>query len=163
MKIVLIGFMGAGKTTVGRLLAKKLPIEYVDMDDLLLEKSGQSSINDIFDKDGELVFRELEIAVAKELQHRQNIVLATGGGVVMNKIILDYLGHDGVIVFLKTSYEESDKRADKSTRPLFKDAAKAKELYNFRLPLYERYAEVIIETDRKTAEMVADEIVSLLS
>jgi len=163
MKIVLIGFMGSGKTTVGKLLAEKLSMEHVDMDDLLVEKSGRPSINDIFTKDGELTFRELEIAVAKGLKDRQNIVLSTGGGVVMNKIILDYLGYNGTIIFLKTSYEESDSRADKSTRPLFKDAVKARELYNFRLPLYERYAGVTVDTDKKTAEMVADEIATLLS
>ena len=162
MKIVLIGFMGAGKTTVARILAKKLRLEFVDMDALLIKKSGRQSINEIFEKDGEVVFRELEISVAKQLQHKKNFVLATGGGVVMNKIILDYLGHDGVVVFLKTSYEESDRRADKSTRPLFKDAAKARELYNFRLPLYERYANVIVATDQKTAETVADEIIERL-
>ena len=162
MKIILIGFMGAGKTTVAKLLAEKLRLEYVDMDDLVLEKSAESSIKEIFDKAGELAFRELEIAVAKELQHRQNVVLATGGGVVMNKIILDYLGQGGVIVFLKTSYEESESRADKSTRPLFRDPVKAKDLYNFRLPLYERYAGMIIETDKKTAKTVADELIRQL-
>ena len=162
MKIALIGFMGAGKTTVAKLLAKKLQLDYADMDDLILEKSAHQSINDIFEKDGEIAFRELEIAVAKDLQHKRKIVLATGGGVVMNKIVLDYLGADGVIVFLKTSYEKSDSRANKSTRPLFKDAVKARELYNFRMPLYERYANMIVETDNKTAEQVADEIAKII-
>ena len=122
------------------------------------------SINDIFAKDGEVAFRELEISVAKEFQHRKNIVLATGGGVVMNKIILDYLGHEGVIVFLKKSFEES-KKVDKTTRPLFRDLAKAEELYNFRLPLYERYANEIVEIDGNTDMAVraaADEIIARL-
>jgi shikimate kinase len=155
MKIVLIGFMGAGKTTVAKLLAEKLKLEFIDTDALVIKKSGRSTGKEIFEKDGELSFRELEIAVAKELKNKKNAILATGGGVVMNKIILDYLGQDGLIIFLKTSFDESKNRVLESLRPLFQDAVKAKELYNFRLPLYEHYANIILETDNKTAEEVA--------
>lgn len=162
MKIILIGFMGAGKTTIAKLLAQKLNIEFIDMDDLVIQKSGRSSGKEIFEKDGELFFRELEIEVARDLQQKQNVVLSTGGGVVMNKIILDYLGQDGIIIFLKTSYEETKKRVVESDRPLFQDVISAKKLYDFRLPLYEHYANAIVETDNKTKDAVVDEIIKHL-
>ena len=139
--------MGAGKTTVAKLLAEKLKLEFIDTDALVIKKSGRSTGKEIFEKDGELAFRELEIAVAKELKNKKNVILATGGGIVMNKIILDYLGQDALIIFLKTSFDESKNRVVESLRPLFRDVAKAKELYDFRLPLYEHYANIIIETD----------------
>jgi shikimate kinase len=162
MKIVLIGFMGAGKTTVAKLLAEKLHLEFIDTDDLVIKKSGRSSGKEIFEKDGETAFRELEIDVARGLKNKNNIILATGGGIVMNKIILDYLGVNGCIIFLETSFEESKQRTLESLRPLFQDVVKAKELYDFRLPLYKHYANIAIQTDNKTAEEVTELIIKSL-
>lgn len=159
--IILIGFMGAGKTSLAKILTEKLQYDYIDMDTQIIEKSGRSSDTEIFDKDGENIFRELEIAVAKELQNNNNTVISTGGGVVMNKIILDYLKKNGVVVFLKNSFETAQKRVEKNRiPPLFRDIEQAKKLYAFRLPLYAKYADIIVETDSKSLPETAEEIIT---
>jgi len=162
MKIVLIGFMGAGKTTLAKLLAKEISQEYIDMDELLVKKSGRSSIEEIFQKDGEIHFRELEISLAKELQNRDKVIISAGGGIVMNKIILDYLKQNSTVIFLKNSFETSQKRINNNSRPLFKDKKKAQALYELRLPLYTHYADTSIETDNKTKQRVVSEIMNSL-
>jgi shikimate kinase len=151
--------MGAGKTTIAKLLAKRLNLEHADMDKLVIEKSGRKSDTEIFETDGELAFRELEIAIAKELAKKQNVIISTGGGIVMNKIILDYLNDKGTVIFLKNTFETSQKRVDNGMRPLFQDKKKAKQLYNLRLPLYEYYANIIVETDKKLPKQIVDEII----
>lgn len=164
MKIALIGFMGSGKTEVGNLLAKKLGRNYIEMDFLVLQKSGESSINEIFKKEGETHFRALEMAVSEDLEHEKNAVIATGGGVVLNKGIIDNLKQDnGVVIYLHTSFEDVCKRLKGDmTRPLFADKEKAKELYTIRKPLYELYADMTIETAHKSIERVADEIAATI-
>ncbi|HSW96738.1 MAG TPA: shikimate kinase [Candidatus Saccharimonadales bacterium] len=164
MKIVLIGFMGSGKTEVGKTLAKKLAKTYREMDLLLLKKSEEESINDIFEKSGEIRFRELEIEVAKDLQDEIDTIIATGGGVVMNKIIIDYLRqNNGILIYLRTSFDHICERLQGDmTRPLFKDKVKAKELYSFREPLYKHYADIIIDTENKTVDSIVDELADTL-
>lgn len=161
MKIILIGFMGSGKTTVGHLLAKKLNLKVVDMDDLIVKISKKKSINEIFTKDGETHFRELEIEVGKSMADKKNIIISTSGGVVINKIIIDHLKmNDGKIIFLKTSFLEINKRLKNiKDRPLFKDKKIAKKLFTFRQRLYEEYADIIVDTSNKTVDEV---IISLL-
>jgi len=83
--IALIGFMGTGKTAVGQLLAKKLGSRFFELD-LLIEQKAGKSIPDIFQQDGETAFRELEIEVTKEISKDKNLVIACGGGIVLNKI-----------------------------------------------------------------------------
>lgn len=164
MKIILIGFMGAGKTTVGKILAKKLKIDLIEMDELVLKKSKRKTINEIFTFDGERRFRELEIEVARQLRDVDQAIISTGGGVVINKIILDYLREkNGRVIFLKTSFPEIVKRLkNASDRPLFKDEDKAKKLFGFRKRLYEEYADYIIETDNKNPRLIVEEIVKLI-
>jgi len=105
MKIILIGFMGSGKTTVASILAKKLNLEVIEMDDLIIKKSGKS-INQIFNQDGEERFREMEIEVSKSLMSKDECIISSGGGIVMNKINIDFLRKNGKIVFLKKSFSE---------------------------------------------------------
>lgn len=159
MKITLIGFMGAGKTSVAKLLAEKLSLERIDMDQQIIQKSGRKSDQEIFEKDGELVFRELEMSVAKSLMNKNDVIIAAGGGLVMNKINVDYLKHDGIIIYLKNSFATSRERIKHNPPPLFKNEQKAKELYDIRLPLYTYYADGIIETDNKTVEEISEEII----
>ena len=83
MNIILIGFMGSGKTAISQELGKKLNLPAIDMDDLIEEKAGMTT-PEIFDKFGEKRFRELETEVAKELGEKSNIIIATGGGVILN-------------------------------------------------------------------------------
>ncbi len=162
MNIVLIGFMGTGKSLVAPLIARKLNMEHIEMDELIEKKAGKS-IEEIFKDDGEIVFREYEIAVARELRNIENVVISCGGGVVMNKIIIDYLKLDGVVVGMFADFETSFKRvAGDLPRPLFKDRKVAEKLYNLRKPLYEFYADKKISTDNKSVGEVAEEIIEVI-
>jgi shikimate kinase len=163
MNIVLIGFMGSGKTVVAEKLSKKLKMEHIEMDELVLKKTGRKSINEIFDRDGETKFRELEIEVAKELSGKNNVVISTGGGIVFNKIILDYLRENGFVVSLRVSFAEAKRRLEKfHDRPLFRDIRMARKLYFFRKPLYREYSDVSVRTDGKTIEQVTNAILDLI-
>lgn len=170
MKIIFIGFMGAGKSFFAKRLAKRLGLEMIEMDELILGKSGRVSIGEIFNKDDEIKFRELEIETAKELQEKDNVVIDAGGGVVENKIILDYLRKNGIVIFLNSPLEIIEKRLkDDQTRPLFKDKEKSKRLYEFRMPLYRAYSDVIIDTGEITffnpneTERILDNIVEKIN
>ncbi|HVT00977.1 MAG TPA: shikimate kinase [Patescibacteria group bacterium] len=161
--IVLIGFMGSGKTVLAEMLAKKLKMEFVEMNDLVLKKSGRKSINDIFDKDGEPHFRELEIEVAKDLRKIDHSVIAAGGGIIVNKLVVDYLRENGYIIYLRVGFNEAKKRLRNfHDRPNFRDPRYARRLYNFRKTLYRAYADDYVRTDKKTLEEVADEIIELI-
>lgn len=160
MKFILIGFMGSGKTTVAKSLGVKLNLKVIEMDDLIVKKSGKS-INQIFKEDGEVYFRELEIKVAKNLAKKDKYIISTGGGVVMNQINIDNLKKNGKIIFLKTSFLEIKKRLNNiQNRPLFKDKKAAKKLFIFRQKLYEKYADLIVSTDGKSVEKITYEIIS---
>lgn len=164
MNIILIGFMGSGKSTVGLQLSQLMKYLFVDTDDLVETKAGMKTPK-IFEKFGELKYREYEIQVAKEFRTASNHIISTGGGVILNKIILDYLKEQpGIVVFLRAPFDELARRVSlhDRPRPLFQDRARAKELYEFRLPLYERYADRIIDTEGKTIETIAHEIIHFL-
>lgn len=163
MNIILIGFMGAGKSSVAQILSEKLHLQLIELDEIVLKKSGRKSINEIFARDGETAFRELEIEAAKSLQSLDNLIISSGGGIVHNKLILDYLKKDGTVIFLETPLTQIEKRlvGDK-TRPLFQDKKKTKKLFNFRKKLYEEYADIIVSTGNKTQTEVAGEIIKLL-
>lgn len=159
MKIIIIGFMGAGKTTVSKELANKLNIKRIEMDDLITIKSGRNSNWEIFDKDGEVGFREFEIAVAKDLRGETDVIISTGGGIILNQINFLYLKEGSIVIFLKNSFETSTKRLDENHRPpLFRDEQKAKVLFDLRLPLYEYYADIVIETDNKPVDEIVNKI-----
>lgn len=163
MNVVLIGFMGSGKSSVALGLAKKLKMKMVDMDDLVLKSSGRKSISEIFKKDGEIRFRELEVSVGKKVARRKSAVIATGGGVVMNKIILDFLRINGQVIYLKTSLESIFNRIKKSEdRPLFKNFHEIKYLLKLREPLYKAYADFVISTDHKNVSEVINSIIKRL-
>ena len=152
--------MGSGKTTVSKILAKKLSLDVIEMDRLIVLLAGKN-INQIFDEKGEVWFRELEIQVAKSLIKKDNVVISTGGGVVMNKINIDHLKKNGKIIFLKTSFSEINKRLKNiNDRPLFKDKIKAKKLFTFRQKLYKEYGDLIVNTDGRSVEEIAYEIIS---
>jgi len=152
--------MGSGKTTIAKSLGKKLSLDVIEMDDLIVKRSGKS-INQIFKEDGEVHFRELEIKAAKSLAKKDKCIISTGGGVVMNKIIIDYLKINGKIIFLKTSFLEIEKRLKNiNDRPLFEDKKTAKKLFVFRQRLYEEYADLIVATDGKSVDKIVYEIIS---
>ncbi|MFC1874556.1 shikimate kinase [Chloroflexota bacterium] len=160
--IALIGFMGAGKTAVGRSLAKKLGKKLAELDSLIELRAGKS-IPDIFKEDGEAAFRRLEIEVTREVAGNRNQVIACGGGVVLNQINIDRLKKGAVVVYLAASPEVILQRVsdDSSVRPLLENSNKAlniRELLKFRQPLYKRAADIMIDTSEMDVETVAEQI-----
>lgn len=156
MNIVLIGFMGSGKSCVARELGKNLQLPVIETDELVLARSQKASVNEIFEQDGEIHFREMEIEIARDLQDKKNTIIATGGGVIMNTIIIDYLKKNGKIVFLDTSFETIYSRLKgNASRPNFKDKDCAKALYKFRLPLYKKYSDMTISTEDRAPREIA--------
>jgi shikimate kinase len=159
MKIVLIGFMGSGKSSVAPILAAKLGLEAIEMDDLISAKAGGQTIEQIFEIGGETAFRQLEASVAKDHETSDNVVISSGGGVVMSQPTMDYLSIDAVVVELSASLDTILKRISPNIpRPLFKDINQAKELYKLRQPLYSKYATIHVATDNKSVEDVAEEV-----
>ncbi len=157
MNIVLIGFMGSGKSTVAMALSKLLGFKAVEMDELVYQRTGTSNMHEVFAEGGELLLRETEIAIAKEYASKEHLVISTGGGVVLNKIILDLFKETGgKVIFLHVGFDEIAKRLEgDDLRPLFKDLKNAKKLYDFRLPLYLNYADEVVEVGFQTADEIA--------
>jgi shikimate kinase len=165
--IALVGFMGTGKTVVGRLLAERTGKEFLELD-AIIEAGAGRSIPEIFQREGEDGFREREIAAVKEIAGKKNAVIACGGGAVLNKINIDRLRRECVIVCLTASPEVILERtsSDASGRPLLDVADRArriKELLAFRRPFYRAAADVTINTSRLRPGTVADRILGKLS
>ncbi len=160
MSIILIGFMGAGKSTVGKILSERLGWNWIDMDELVLQKTKTQNMGEVFAKGGEFLLRATEIAIAGELASTKEVVISAGGGVVLNKIILDsFKKEGGKVVFLHVPFEQIAQRLrEDHTRPLFCDIASARKLYDFRLPLYKEYADQIIQVANETADEIAAKI-----
>jgi shikimate kinase len=165
--IALVGFMGTGKTDVGRLLAEKLGKDFIELDELIERRAGKT-IPEIFQQDGEIAFRELEIEATREAAEKKNAVIACGGGVVLNQINVDRLREHGVIVYLTASPEAILHRTSSDTdeRPLLvaeDKASKVEKLLNFRRPFYERAADITVDTSELDVAGVAGQIISELS
>lgn len=164
--IALIGFMGTGKTVVGEALSKKLARKFVKLDSLIEQRVGKS-IADIFEQDGEEVFRELEIEITKEVAKDKNLVVDCGGGVVLNQINIDRLRKEARIVYLTASPMVTLNRVsdDGGRRPLLKGANKAsniQELLGLREPFYQRAADIEINTSKLDINSVAEQIINEL-
>ena len=164
--IALVGFMGAGKTAVGKVLAEKLNKEFIETDTLIEQKAGKS-IPEIFQQDGEIAFRELEIEVTKEVSINKNLVIACGGGLVLNKINIDRLKKESIIVYLTASPRIILKRVlnEEEKRPLLSTPDKAfsiRELLRFRKPFYERAADITINTSKLDIDSVVEQIINRL-
>ena len=163
--IVLIGFMATGKSSVAHLLAKRLNKRVVSTDSLI-EKKSKKTIPQIFKQDGEIRFRELEIQVVKKVSEMKNIIVDCGGGVVLNKINIDRLKKNGIIILLTARPEEILKREnkEKGARPLLSKKEKLKvikELLNFRKPFYEGSCDYKINTSKLSIEEVGEKIIKI--
>ena len=160
--IILMGFMGAGKTTIGKKLSKALNWEFIDTD-AYIEEEQRRKISDIFAEDGEMAFRDMETDLLKRLQNGENqFVLSIGGGMPVREENRALLRNLGTVVYLKTSKEEIIRRVsgDKN-RPLLQGGdleEKVTNLMNARECIYIETAHVEIVTDGKTPEQVVKEI-----
>jgi shikimate kinase len=163
--IFLIGPMGAGKTTMGRQLAKKLHLDFIDSDHAIEEHTG-ADIALIFDKEGEDGFRQREQAMIDALTRQNNVVLATGGGAVLNASNRKHLKCRGTVIYLHSSVQHliARIRHDKQ-RPLLQTAdpvATLRELMKIREPLYRETADIVIDTGNKSIHSVVKLILDRL-
>ena len=153
--IALIGFMGSGKTTIGKLLAKTMEMKFVDIDKII-EATEKKSINDIFKEKGQIYFRDLEREIILQESSRNNCVIATGGGSILDNENVKSLQETSFIVFLDASVECLYLRLkDNTTRPILNDAEDKKqlieELLEKRQFLYQISANFIIHIDENTS------------
>ena len=174
MKIVLTGFMGAGKSATGKILARKLNLEFIDTDSIIEERAGQP-IKKIFSLQGEPFFRSLEKKVVAEVARKDGVVIAAGGGAIVDSANRRNLKKNGIVIFLMVSPDEIIKRvAGDAGRPLLNTSKKVgeglyslpnkktiKNLLSQRLPFY-RKADICVDTDGKTPRKVAQEIIEKL-
>ncbi len=166
MNIILIGFMGSGKSTVGAALAQEISFDFYEMDTIILKKTGFSDMSELFAKKGEGFLRDHELSLAAELSEKKRIIVSTGGGVVMNPNIIHTFKKDkkGLILYLHARFEVLAKRIkiDSTPRPLFSNIIQAKKLYDFRLPLYESSSHYTIDVSDKNIGEIVDEILQTL-
>jgi len=164
--IYLIGLMGSGKTTLGKILSKKLDKNFYDSDHVIEEKLGVD-VPMIFEYEGEAGFREREKDSLKELVSKKNIVLATGGGIILSKSNRDLLSENGIVIYLKSNQKDLIKRMkNDKTRPLLKNGnieEIIKKLCKEREPLYEEIADFEIMTKNKRIHEVVNEIVTIIN
>lgn len=159
--------MGSGKTTIGKLLATKLNMDFVDLDDWI-EKEAKMTINEIFAKLGEPHFREVETKIVKKACNEvNNSVISTGGGVILKEENVENLHQAGVLIWLKVSPEKVYERIKNTFhRPLLNcldHVEKIKKLLSFRIPYYAKAADYIVDTSNLTAEEIVSKIVKITS
>ena len=153
--------MGAGKSTVGRRLAKRLKLKFFDSDQEIEHRTG-ATVSLIFEIEGEAGFRKREKDIIDALTKQSGIVLATGGGAVLDPDNRQSLANRGVVIYLKSGLTPLVRRTSRdSKRPLLKaddPAARLRELLVIRGPIYEDIADMVIDTDQRTPQSIVDEI-----
>ncbi|WP_347263878.1 shikimate kinase [Adlercreutzia faecimuris] len=160
--VFFVGFMGAGKTSVARRLARICSVASVDMD-TYLERREDRRVKDIFAEDGEDAFRAIETDVLAELAAKDPLLVSCGGGVILREENRAILREGGFVVYLRVTADEAASRiSDTSSRPLFQDLAAARARCEERLPLYEAVADVTVDTAGKGVAAIAREVQRLL-
>ena len=165
MNIVLCGMMGAGKTTIGVKIAELTGRKWYDTDGVITDRYGK--ISDIFEFYGEAHFRKIETEVVKELAALDNLVISTGGGLVLKSENNALLKKDGKIVFLRASVDTLVARLNgDNSRPLLQASeqnvrARLEKLLRERAPIYEHVADFTVDVDGKTPKQIAEEIIAL--
>lgn len=161
MKLVLIGMMGSGKSTIGKALASAIDANFLDMDDMI-EIREKKTISKIFETKGEPYFRTLEHLMAKELETASDVVIATGGGVVIQPDTMAALQHNAMVVYLDIPVASITKRIEgDTTRPLLQQTSiqeKLEQVYSDRKDLYKHYADVILTVDGKQVTTIVQEL-----
>jgi shikimate kinase len=166
-RVVLVGFMASGKSTVGALLARRLGWTHLDLD-REIEREQRRSVAEVFAAEGERRFRELEVEITRRLLLSPHTVLSPGGGWITNASVLDLLPADTLTVWLQVSAERVMRRvredATAPERPLLAGPdpeARVRRLLAERIPLYQR-ADLAIPTDARTADDVVDELETIV-
>lgn len=164
--VVLVGFMGSGKTSVGKKLSMDLKREFIDMDDFIVKKEGMS-INDIFEKKGEAYFRGIERELCIRLSEPKSKVIATGGGVIKNDDNVANLKKGGIVVYLKSSPKQIayNLRFDNS-RPLLAGGNKEEKITSLlaeREPTYNKCADVIIDVSNLNIDETIEKIKTIIN
>lgn len=163
-KIALIGMSGAGKTTVGKLLAEKMNYEFVDIDNQI-EKIENKSISQIFADEGEEFFRQLETNMLNELINNDKLVISTGGGIIINEKNREFLKNNFFNIFLNVSIDEALERLQQNeNRPLLLGNIKDKwqKLYDERLLLYYQTADYIVNADKNNVDLIYEDIKEII-
>lgn len=161
--IVLIGMPGAGKSTIGVVLAKRVGFKFVDSDLVIQEKEGKL-LHEIISEVGNDGFIEVENRINAALECNESVI-ATGGSVIYGEDAMRHLKEIGTVVYLKLSYEEINKRLAnlKDRGVVLKENQTLKDLYNERTVLYERYADIMFECDGKSIEQIVTDLSDLLT
>jgi shikimate kinase len=160
-RVYLIGFMGAGKSTIGRQLAAKLGWTFVDLDRHIEMGEGRQ-VAEIFRESGEPHFRRIEEKYLKDLSSSNHCVIALGGGAYINPVIREIADATGLTVWLKVSFTKvADRVKMDGTRPKFENREDAERLYRNREPYY-ALARIHIATDEGTPDSLADEIIGVI-
>ena len=157
--IILIGLPGAGKSTVGVILAKTFGMNFIDTDIVIQEHAGRL-LQEIIDEEGSRAFLAVEETAILSL-HACNAVIATGGSVVFSRRAMEHLKSDGIVMYLKISFEEMERRLKNiTTRGIVLAAGQSlREMYILRVPLYEKYADITIDcTDGDFEQCVGNAI-----
>ena len=165
MNLILCGMMGSGKTTIGITIADRTQLRWYDTDELIVDKYGK--ISDIFEYYGEAHFRKLETEIVRDLAQKDNLVISTGGGLVLKKENNELLQKNGKIIFLRAKLETLACRLKvDGTRPLLQTSTETlrdrlARLLQERTPVYELVADYIVDVDGKTPEEIAMEIIEI--
>lgn len=156
--IILIGMPGAGKSTVGVVLAKNMGMSFKDSDLVIQEQEGKK-LHELIEEFGSNGFLKIEERVNSSIEI-DNTVLATGGSAVYSEKAMQYLNRIGTVCYLKLSYEAiAERLGDLAKRGVvLKEGQTLKDLYDERIPLYEKYARITIDCDGKTIRQVVEEI-----
>lgn len=157
--IVLIGMPASGKSTAGKLLSKKIGYEYYDAD-RYLERKERMKISKIFAEKGEEYFRNLETKYLKKLSKKYRIIISTGGGAVKRQENIEILKKTGVVVFINRKVEDIAKE-NHEHRPLLQDIGNISRLYDERIELYKKYADVTVDND-STLKVLVEKIEKIL-
>jgi len=161
--IVLVGFMGTGKSVVARRLARRLDMKFISSDDIIEEKEGRK-IAEIFEKSGEPYFRKIEKEITAQVSGLDGAVIATGGGVVLDEENITALKKNGVVICLnadpQTIYERTKKHKHRPILNVERPIDKINELLQLRAPFYAR-ADHQVETTGKSVDQVVSEIIKI--
>ncbi|WP_292364610.1 shikimate kinase [Methanoculleus sp. UBA208] len=160
--IILIGMPGAGKSTVGVILAKTLGMQFIDTDILIQERAGKM-LQEILDTDGPDAFKRIEEEAILSL-HPDRAVIATGGSVVCSPDAMAHLKSEGVVVYLEISYEEMEKRLKNITTRgiVLLPGQSLRGMYDERVPLYEKYADLTVACSGGDLESVVGNVIEAL-